>query len=285
MYTTVLIATDGSEVATTAANLGLAVAEKLGAEVHVLSVAAVRTGHDDVRRSDAQEYVDAIARTATERGLSVHVQTAVRDGQPHQEILRYATECNADLLVLGTHGRTGLRRWLLGSVATTVIRESRRPVLTSNALTTGPPRQFDTILVATDGRPGGEAAIDHGIELADAYDASVHAVSVVDETISSLPAVLEEFERVGMQATADVEARAAKAGVSTVRVVNRGIPHEAIIEYADERAVDLIVVGTEGRTGLGRLAFGSVSQRIVGKAPVPVLTVRSADSSRAHHSG
>jgi nucleotide-binding universal stress UspA family protein len=278
MYANILIATDGSDAATTAANQGLAIAEELDTTVNVLSVADVRDGArwkpvQDLLQSNCQEYVDAIARTAMDRGIPV--QTAVREGRPHQEILAYAQECGADLLVLGTHGRTGVRRWLLGSVVTSVIRESRRPVLTVNVITGDIPRRFDKILIATDGRSGASTAIDYGIALAEAYDATVHAVYAVDDTISRLSAVLEEFERVGTQATTDVAVRAAGHGVDVVRSLERGIPHRAIIDYATDHYIDLIVVGTEGRTGLDRLAFGSVSQRVVSISSVPVLTVRS----------
>jgi len=270
MYQEILIATDGSDLASIAADQGLAVAEQLGANVHVLSVADDGSHSRSVRyhrRNDHREAVERIADSAAERDVVAEV--AVRDGRPHREILAYADEYAVDLLVLGTHGRTGVRRWILGSVATSVLRESRRPVLTVSTTATGLPRRFDDILIATDGRHGADAAIDRGIALADAYGATVHALYVVDDTISRLPAVLEEFERLGSRATANVETRATTRGLDAIRAIERGVPHSEIVEYADARSIDLLVVGTEGRTGLDRLAVGSVSQRVVGSASAP----------------
>ncbi|MFC6764745.1 universal stress protein [Natrinema soli] len=278
MYQEILIATDGSELASVAAEQGLAVAEQLGANVHVLSIiddGSHSGGVRDHRRDDFREAVERVADSAAER--DVVAETAVRNGRPHREILAYADEHTVDLLVLGTHGRTGVRRWILGSVATSVLRESRRPVLTVSTTATDIPRRFDDVLVATDERHGADGAIDHGIALAEAYGATIHALYVVDDTVSRLPAVLEEFERQGSRATATVETRAATRGLDTIRAIERGVPHSEIVEYADARSIDLLVVGTEGRTGLDRLAFGSVSQRVVGSASVPVLTVRSVE--------
>ncbi|WP_306060962.1 universal stress protein [Natronococcus wangiae] len=284
MYDKILIATDGSDVAMTAANQGLAIAEMFDTTVHVLSVADV---HEISRwetvqkhlRTERRRDVDAIASIAADRNLTV--ERVVRDGRPHHEILAYAEENDVDLLVLGTHGRTGICRWMLGSITTNVVRESPRPVLTVGETTKHVPRRFNEILVATDGRPGTAAAVDHAIALADAYGATVHALYVVDNTLSRLPAVLEEFERIGTKTTTNLKIRATECGVDVVRAVERGEPHRAIVGYAVDHAADLIVIGTEGRSGLDRLAFGSVAQRIVSTSPVPVLTVRAIEQDRS----
>ncbi|MFB6171516.1 MAG: universal stress protein [Haloarculaceae archaeon] len=143
MYDTILVPTDGSDPATVAADHALDLAAATGAAVHVLSVVdaaelGLTTPSDvaleEVRsgvRSEAERAVAEVADQADRRG--VPVTTAVRVGSPHREILDAGTEVGADLVVMGTHGRTGLAHALLGSTAERVVRQSRVPVLTVRA--------------------------------------------------------------------------------------------------------------------------------------------------------
>lgn len=286
MYEDVLIATDGSGVATTAAEQGLEIAADLDASVHVVSVAEESPGtrRDDVRErrtADARLYVDELAAMAKRRGVTV--ETAVRHGAPSREILAYADGVDVDLLVLGTHGRRTAQRLLLGSVAMAVIRESTRPVLTLNPSVRDVPREVEEVAVATDGRPGSSAAVSQAIGLAGAYDADLRAVAVVDDTRTRSGVVLEEFERAAEAATKAAAVRASDCGIGVVRSVLRGRPAEELVAYADAHGVDLLVLGTESRSGLKRLVVGSVSQRVVSAAPTPVVTVRTLeDASNAH---
>lgn len=281
MYRDILVSTDGSELSMRAAEQGLAIARELGATVHVLSVVDVRDG---LGRKDAREQARAECQSFTKtiadevRADDGSVVTSVRDGHPHHELLGYADEHEIDLIVVGTHGRTGVRRWVLGSVATSVIRDSQLPVLTVGKNATDLPRQFDEILVTTDGRPGASAAVEHGIGLAEETDATLHCLYVVDDTHSRTAVVIDAFEEVGEMATTDIAVQASERGVGTVRALEYGLPSEAIVEYADDHGIDFIVMGTESRTGLERVAFGSVSQRVVAAATAPVLTVRATDS-------
>ncbi|MCU4744577.1 universal stress protein [Halobacteria archaeon AArc-m2/3/4] len=278
MFQEILVATDGSDLATLSAEQGLAVAKTFDATIHAVSVVETADDGDlesvsEERRDDCRHFVDAIEADAIDR--DVDVVTAVRAGRPSRELLAYADENEVDLVVVGTHGRTGIRRWIMGSVATSVLRDARCPTLTVNASVTSVPRAFDDILVATDGRPGADAAIDRGLDLAEAYGATVHAVSVVDDTHSHMRVVLDEFERVSEESTAEITTRATERGVNAVSAVERGLPHETLVAYASDHDVDLVVIGTESRSGLERLVIGSVSQRVVCEAPVPVLTVRA----------
>jgi nucleotide-binding universal stress UspA family protein len=140
---------------------------------------------------------------------------------------------------------------------------------------------YDDILVPTDGSPASDAAIDHAIDLADRYGARLHALYVVDgSAYSTLEAgsevVIDALEAEGEQATDRVADAAAAAGVETTTTVTSGTAYRAIREYADEQAVDMIVMGTHGRKGLDRYLLGSVTERVVRTADVPVLTVRQS---------
>jgi len=139
---------------------------------------------------------------------------------------------------------------------------------------------YDRILVPTDGSTASEGAVDHAIELAKQYDSTVHALYVIDTgAYSSLEMgseiVAEALEEEGEKAVGAVADAGAAAGVDVETDVEHGIAHREILNYANEHAVDLIVMGTHGRTGVGRFLLGSVAEKVVRSAEMPVMTVRS----------
>ncbi|KOX91656.1 universal stress protein UspA [Haloarcula rubripromontorii] len=139
MYDTVLLPTDGSDGIGAAARHAGTIADRFDATVHVLSVVDTRNRFEspssglsadawlDAERERAAEAIEA---TVTELPDGVSVETTQREGVPKSEIVDAVTEIPADLVVMGTHGRTGLDHYLIGSVAETVVRESPVPVLT-----------------------------------------------------------------------------------------------------------------------------------------------------------
>ncbi|WP_265111333.1 universal stress protein [Halosolutus halophilus] len=135
---------------------------------------------------------------------------------------------------------------------------------------------YTDVLIPTDGSDGTRRAITHGLTIADRFDATVHALSVVPEgPLGSLES--DGARRAAQRAVARVEADARDGGLPVTTAVRRGVPHEEILDYADEEGVDLIVMGTQGRTGLDRVLVGSVTERLVRMADVPVVTVRLTD--------
>ena len=141
---------------------------------------------------------------------------------------------------------------------------------------------YDAILVPTDGSPAAERAIDHAIEFATTFDATVHALYVVDVALYSsleagVDAVIEALEREGEEAVAEIGTRCAEAGVDSESAVLVGTVHRAIHDYVDEHDIDLVVMGTHGRRGVERFLLGSVTERTVRTSPVPVLTVSGND--------
>lgn len=138
---------------------------------------------------------------------------------------------------------------------------------------------YRRILFPTDGGVTTERALEHAVDLADRYDADLHVISVVDASVvtgdTEVATLVDEFELTGERTLEDVAGRARAAGLESVRTkLVRGIPHRAILEYADTQDIDLIVMGTHGRTGLDRYLLGSVAGRVVRLSDVPVLTVR-----------
>lgn len=139
---------------------------------------------------------------------------------------------------------------------------------------------YETILLPTDGSEGTAAAAEHAAAVAAAFDATVHVVSVADERnrFESPSAGLAgeawaERERERAETAASETAAALPDDVPTETAVVEGIPHEAIVEYADDAGVDVVVMGTHGRTGLDHYLVGSVAEKVVRTSPAPVLTV------------
>ncbi|GAB7008160.1 universal stress protein [Halorubrum trueperi] len=137
---------------------------------------------------------------------------------------------------------------------------------------------YDAILCPTDGSAGSDAAVDHALYLADLADASIHVLFVVDQGVagaSEWDMVVEREEERGERALDAVAEGGAAREIEVERHLRRGRPHEEILDAAGDYGVDLIVMGTHGRTGLGRfLAAGSVAERVVRHSQAPVLTAR-----------
>ena len=138
---------------------------------------------------------------------------------------------------------------------------------------------YDRILIPTDGSPAAEAAIEHAIDIADKYDATVHALFVVDgAAYSTLEAgaeiVMEALESEGKRAVERIAEIADDADLDCETSVVSGTAYRSIREYIDDHDVDLVVMGTHGRRGIDRYLLGSVTERVVRTSDVPVLTVR-----------
>jgi nucleotide-binding universal stress UspA family protein len=178
-----------------------------------------------------------------------------------------------------THGRKGVSRYLLGSVTEKVVRLASVPVLTVRMQ---PDEQlafpYENILIPTDGSAGAGHAAEHGLSLAASLDATVHALSVVDDTSLGLDVrstVLgQEGEQVATDAVDDLVSEAETHGVSnTVRHIEHGTPIEGILDTIESNDIHAVVMGTTGRRGSDRILLGSVAEKTVRSAPVPVITV------------
>jgi len=284
MYDSILVPTDGSDVATVAVDAAVALADRFDAHVHVLHVLEVGELPPDVEDPGASELArrgreaaESAADRATEAGLSSTMAVTENGKSIHESILGYAAEHDVDCVVMGTHGRTGVGRFVLGSVAERTVRESPVPVWTVHP-DADVSMAFESILVPTDGSDCAEDAAAHAIELASATDAALHVVHAVDLgltlDVGYAGTVLDELEAAGQRAVDSVVADAEAADLSTIRAsVLEGSAARAIGDYADETDVDCIVLGTHGRTGLDRYLLGSVAERVIRRSRVPVLTV------------
>ncbi|WP_440008875.1 universal stress protein [Halomicrococcus sp. SG-WS-1] len=285
MFDNILVPTDGSDCAQVAVGYAEDLATRYEAHVHTLSVADSRTlenvpQHDQIKN----ERVDIVARAYNELSESgIPVEKAVRTDIPHKAILTYASEQDIDLIVMGTHGRTGVERYLLGSVTEKVVRLSNVPVLTVKAEDDGEVTYpYTDILVPTDGSEGAEAAIGPTVDIASTYDARIHALSVIDTmamgTDVGSGAILDALEESAQSAVETIEEQATQASVSAVETaIEHGNPYRGIRSYVEEHDIDLVVMGTHGRSGIERYLLGSVAEKTVRTSPVPMMTVRQPE--------
>ncbi|GAA0243212.1 universal stress protein [Haladaptatus pallidirubidus] len=145
---------------------------------------------------------------------------------------------------------------------------------------------YDQILIPTDGSDGTKTAVKQAITHAQTYDAELHVLHVIDQsaveitappTIEGISAdvVHEQLDEQGQSLINEVTEEANKSGVSTTtEIVEYGRPHEEIQSYAAEQDIDLIVIGTHGRSGLNRQLLGSVAEKVIRTAEVPILAVQ-----------
>ena len=143
---------------------------------------------------------------------------------------------------------------------------------------------YERILVPTDGSRGTQRAVRHALELAETYEATLHVLSVVNtsafDALESGSEMTDALEEAGGDAIEAIEKKANNRGIETVTTLRRGTPHREILAYSDEHDIDMIVMGTHGRSGLDRVMLGSVTERVVRGATVPVVTVRMDEEAR-----
>lgn len=228
---------------------------------------------------DAQRGIDAVVRDAQALGAK-RVSGRIVNGVPWSEIVELLGKERFDLCVLGTHGRTGLARVLLGSVAEKIVRHAPCPVLAVRP--DGQPRPFRNVLVPTD---FSESAI-HAAELAadlvtrDGRITLLHVIEVPVAYSGELPIsdFARDLDRRSTEALEAVAARLRQRTTATVatraRIGYPGAQTLAVLE--DEPTIDLVAMGSHGRTGIVRAVLGSVAEKVVRHASCPVLVARKA---------
>jgi nucleotide-binding universal stress UspA family protein len=236
------------------------------------------------------EVLDEMRRITGTAGLgSIHVNLSAHEGDPAMDIVDQALALNADLVVMGTHGRSGFERLLIGSIAEKVLRKAPCPVLLvppHAPATAHPDVSFKHILCPMDFSPSALQALGFALDLARQSDGVVtllHALEWLAEeeprenahfNVPEYRRYLIEDARRRMQAIVDDMPRT--WGMIEHRVVV-GRAYREILGAAADSGTDLIVMGAQGRGGLGLALFGSTTQQVVRGATCPVLTVRGVD--------
>jgi len=215
-------------------------------------------------------------------GIAPPLQTAAGDAA--KEIVRHADETDADLIVMGTHGRSGFDRFALGSVTEKVLRKASCPVLTlpPGRDRTAPPIEYRQILCPTDFSEASEHALDFAVSLALRAKSRLTALHVVEaiekDPALHAPAYIVDIRRQQCQSARDflhhVVSRHATSGCHLDEAVVLGKPHREIVRLAADRDADVIVMGVRGRGSADMTLFGSTTNQVVRHATCPVITLR-----------
>lgn len=247
----------------------------------MLAEPAVATpAHRQQLQKSLEEFVEPMA------GRGVRLSLRVCEGTAVDQILAQATSDSADLIVIGTHGRSGFERLLLGSVAEKVLRKATSPVLTV------PPRaeeatapSFDRILCAVDFSESSLRGLQYALSLAQEADAELTVVNVLEMSPEAEPFETPGFNfrdyaarfsaTAGERLAAAIPAEA-REYCTVKEVVAVGKAYREILRLATELASDLVVIGIRGRGAADLVMFGSTAQHVVRAATCPVLTLRTA---------
>jgi nucleotide-binding universal stress UspA family protein len=266
---TLMVCTDGSDGGqnAVAASLELAVAcDSQVVAVQVLQVVPeFQAVAPDLRATLLKEVREnmAVIQAAADK-LGVGLKTVVPEGQtPHAAIVATTEDIRPDLIIMGRRGKHRLADIFMGSVTARVIGRSPVNVL---VIPRGSMVGFQRILVASDGSPYSQAAWELALAMAKQAKSQLIGVAVAPEEGD----IIEAQAIIRRMLTA-----ASLAGVSMKGVNPQGVAADSgIVQQAIKHEVDLIVVGSYGRTGLKKLLMGSVTERVIGGSPCPILVVK-----------
>lgn len=311
MYQRILVPLDGSDASERAVPLARILANRHGAELHLVHVLhaspdyAHRMPEEDVewqRRAGDQvlAYLEGVAEELRESGAP-EVTGSVLDGPVADALDAYREEHGVDLVVMTTHGEGGFRRWWLGSVADRLVRRIPVPLLLlrpwdeTGDLRPGRER-FEHVLVPLDGSGDAERALDHAVRFADSFRARLSLVRVIspgldvgrfrgEPVVSLAPGLVEEARdeaREYLEGVVEtVRERLGDDGPVVDAAVVEGTPADAILEFRRESGADLVTVATHGRGGLARVVLGSVADKVVRGSVAPVLVTRVPSEDEA----
>jgi len=263
-----LVATDGSEFSKSAVREAISLANICSSKLIAVSVVRTNTEYESlmpqVVEKDEKEmaaHLESIKNMASKEGVDCETILHLSE-DPYQDIVSDAEKRQVNMIILSSHGRTGLKRLMMGSVTAKVIGHAP-----CNVLIVPLDAKVDCkkILAATDGSDYSEIASREAISMAKLSGGSLLTLSVAkrDENIP----VAEESVKI-------VKELAEREGVQVVASTLKGEPYEVIVKTAEQYNAGLIVVGSHGRTGIERLLMGSVTERIIGHSKSPVLVVR-----------
>lgn len=310
-YKNILLTTDLSSNADAAIPYAVALAKRYGGTIHLFHVmedeagealaAGIVIGVSEWIANLHQHHSEKVAAMAKriEKESGVKTIYAIVRGSPAKEVATYAKNFGVDIVIITTHGRTGLAHLLLGSVAERIVRLSPAPVLTVRPSTIVPNDglRLRTVLLPTDFSENAAVVQPYAIELAREAGAKILLAHVVEDSVYYASAAAGEGIGVDVEAwltaicaeadkrlRSEAAALSAESGLEVVPILSRGRAAERLVEIATEQHADLMVISTHGYTGLSHLIFGSVAERIVRISHVPVLSIKPQKVAEHAHS-
>jgi len=296
-FRTILFAADFSENSREAFSMACALAREDKTRMYVLSVAEpawvaedpVHFGQSSVefhKKAPDDQRLKSLEQKLRDEyvpGHPIDVEYRARDGEISDEILATAQEIGADLIVMGTHGRTGMNWLLAGSIATTVLRKAACPVLAlRSSLSMHKDDGVRVILHPTDFSESSQAALTVARSLARDLGTRLVILHVTPPAILMDGTVAARIDPSSYKAALEdlrtrLDGPDLKYPIETRLIL--GSDREEILRAAEEIGCDLLVMGTHGRTALGRLLMGSVAESVLPRACCPVMVVKAPASA------
>ena len=293
----IMCATDFSDFSNLSLNYGMALAREFEAKLFICHIvdfsSTAMYGEAMVDITQQQQHMEQYAREQLGKlaaGYSIKWEPLVVTGHPAEEISRMATENAVDLVVCATHGRSGLKRLILGSVAERLMRVLPCPILVIREmkpdLDLKKGLSMKRILVGCDFSPDSTLALNHGLSLAQEFQSELHLAHAAE-----LPAHRQTAKSDGRTGDTNEQDLRFQLNEKLENMVSdescnwctlkttvlRGQPHEALTDYAEKQDMDIIVLGVRGHSLVEKLFVGSTTDRVVRRASCPVLAVRPLD--------
>jgi nucleotide-binding universal stress UspA family protein len=252
-----------------------------------LTVQHERRNHSqEILWQNAERYLDAHAAPLAAEGLDVSID--VRCGPAADVIVEAALDQHVKMIVMATHGYSGLKRWALGSVTDKVVHATSAPVFIVRAEVQAQPPALKRILVPLDGSPLAQQALPLAAELAGSAHSDLLLLQAIPTTVEAypgfpsrgrpIPQLVDLVESLREQAASELNDRAdnlRQRGLPASTYVVHGHAAEVLVDEARQHSVDLIVMATHGYSGIKRWTLGSVADKVLHATRTPLLLVRA----------
>ncbi|MHB8881630.1 MAG: universal stress protein [Thermodesulfovibrionales bacterium] len=265
----ILVATDRSVFSEGAIREAIHFAKQCSSSLYVVSVMETNPEYETIganvfqkEEEEAIQYLESIKQRVSQEGLSCQT-TLLYGDNPYRVIVDAADEKMVDMIIIGRRGRTGLMKVLMGQVVAKVIGHAPCKVL---VVPKAAKIEYKKLLVATDGSEHSMAAASEALGIAKRCGSNIIAVSAAHSDVELAKAKADVGRILELAQKEDVPAEA---------LTPVGKPADVIVETAGGRAVDLIVIGTYGETGLRKLLMGSTTEKVIGRAACAVLVVKA----------
>ena len=290
----ILVPLDGSSLAERALPAAISLAQAFSAtnpcELHILRVVppimvalepTLYTETIHLGEEESQSYLAAVALEYADSG--VPIVSAAKTGAVAETIIYYAQEQEINLIVISSHGRSGLSRWVYGSIAEKVLHQSCCATLIIREQVEQIAGQFKKILVCLDGSALAEKVLESALSLAQCSHAEIILVRIVEpanmlfdmETADKVQESVNALERGEAEAYLNnlLQQLPQTENILSARTL-MGPPADTIIDFAQEQHVDLIAMSSHGRSGIGRWVYGSVAEKVMRGATCATLIMR-----------
>lgn len=301
MYRKIMVPLDGSQLSEIVLPYAAELAAKSGSKVTLVYVLPSVDEWYQVHQLYLEEMANVIRWAAKESegkqaGREITIDTQVLIGNPAEEITEFADRTNVDLIVMATHGRSGIKRLALGSIAEEVEKTTNTPVVFIRSKDNHPVMhetvKLNRVLVPLDGSQDSETVIPYIKELALELNAEITLLRVLSTDIQDLLSrvygcrtqieeLIEQTEGLARDYINNIRTRLQNEGIAVKTIFKHGFAADMIVRVAEDTQADMIAMSTHGMTGLKSWVFSSVANKVLHTSKTPLLLVKSPEAVRA----